>query len=158
MLDWLGALSVSSQNERRIELALTPATRWTGWALLLAGAVLLPLAWSWSHLLALAPAAVGGFGALLASVRRRLIFDADDGLLRLEHRVLGIRSRWAVPLFHLRRIVIAAERGHHVAYIERRTGGRIRLDESRQYARVLAVAKAVCAVTELRLHIDVNEA
>lgn len=154
MLDWLGALSVSSQNERRLELALTPATRWAGWLLLAAGVVLLPLAWSWSQLLALLPAALGGFGALLASARRRLIFDSDDGLLRLEHRVLGIRSRWAVPLFHLRRIVIASHRGTHVAYIERRTGGRIRLDESRRYERVLAVAKAVCAVTELRLHTD----
>lgn len=154
MLDWLGALSVSSQNERRIELALTPATRWAGWALLLASAALLPLAWSWSQLLALLPAGLAGLGALLASVRRRLIFDSDDGLLRLEHRVFGVRSRWAVPLFHLRRIVITSRRGNHLAYIERRTGGRIRLDESRQRARVLAVARAVCAVTELRLHID----
>lgn len=154
MLDWLGALSVSSQNERRIELALTPATRWVGWALLLTGIVLALLVWPWSQLLVLVPAALAGIGALLASARRRLIFDSDDGLLRLEHRVFGVRSRWAVPLFHLRRIVITSQRGNHVAYIERRTGGRIRLDESRQYAHVLAVAKAVCAVTELRLHID----
>ena len=62
-----------------------------------------------------------GIGGLLGTLRRKLVFDREDGLLRIEQRMLGIRRRAAIPLFHLRAVVVAARRGGiYVAYVERR--------------------------------------
>src|SRR5512139_283932 len=74
-----------------------------------------------------------GVGVLLGTLRRTLVFDREEGLLRSEQRILGIRRRAAIPLFHLRAVVVAARRrGMYVAYVERRIGGTIHLDEARR--------------------------
>jgi hypothetical protein len=94
-------------------------------------------------------------GVLLSTLQRRLVFDREDGLLRSEQRVLGIRRRAAIPLFHLRSVVVAARRGGiYVAYVERRIGRPIHLDEARRPAPLLALAEAIAEVAELRLVYD----
>jgi hypothetical protein len=83
------------------------------------------------------------------------VFDRDDGLLHVEQRVLGIRRRAAIPLFHLRAVVVSARRrGLFVAYVERRVGGTIHLDEARHSAPLLELANAISEVTELRVVYD----
>lgn len=152
MLDWLGSVQIRKRTGTRIDLELTRATAWTGWALAIAGAWIATLAPLWSTVL-------GGFvvamGTLLGTLRRSLIFDREDGLLRSEQRILGIRRRAAIPLFHLRAVVVAYRRGGlYVAYIERRVGGTIHLDEARKPGPLLKVAEAISEVAELRLVYD----
>jgi len=95
-----------------------------------------------------------GLGVLLATLRRKLVFDRDEGLLRCEQRIFGVRRRTAIPLFHLRAVVVAARRGMYTAYVERRLGGTIHLDEARRSAPLLALAEAISEVAELRLVFD----
>jgi hypothetical protein len=154
MLDWLASVAVVRRTEHRIELAVTTTTTWAGWAVVAVALLGSVLIWPWSRPIAAVPILIAALGALVATARRRLVFDRDDGLFRVEQQVLGMRSRLAIPLFHLRSIVIANERGHFVAYVERRTGGRIRIDDSRQLAKLLAVAHAICEVAQLRLITD----
>ena len=136
MLDWLGSVAVRKRSATRVELELTRATAWTGWGLAGAGTWLVTLAALWSYVLG------------VAAMR-------EDGLLRIEQRVFGIRKRAAVPLFHLRSVVVAARRGGiYVAYVERRVGGTIHLDEARRPAQLYALAKAIAEVAELRLVFD----
>jgi hypothetical protein len=151
MLDWLASVAVVRRSERRIELAITAPTRWAGWAISALSTIAAGFAWSWLPMLAALPGVLGVVGLLLATTRRRLVFDRDEGLLRVEQRIFGVRSRLAVPLFHLRAVVVAAEQHHFVAYLERRAGGRIRIDDSRQLAPLLAIGRAICEVTQLRL-------
>ena len=83
------------------------------------------------------------------------MFDRRSGLLYIEQRVFGIRRRSAIPLFHLRAVVVAARRrGVYAAYVERRVGGTIHLDEARRPASLMALAEAVAEVAELRLVYD----
>lgn len=150
MLDWLGSVQIRTRTATRVELDLTRATAWTGWALAAIGAYLCALR-GW--------AVLGGallilVGALLASLRRKLVFDRDDGLLRSEQRIFGVRRRTSIPLFHLRAVVVAARRGMYVAYVERRIGGTIHLDEARRSAPLLQLAEAISEVAELRLVFD----
>jgi hypothetical protein len=125
---------------------------WTGWGIAAAGV--------WLALIATAWAILGGvlliaLGLLLGTLERTLIFDRDDGLLQTEQRILGIRRRSAIPLFHLRAVVVAARRpGFYVAYVERRVGGTIHLDEARRPGPLLALAEAIADVAELRLVYD----
>jgi hypothetical protein len=152
MLDWLGSVAVRKRSPTRLELDLTRATAWTGWGLSAGGAWLVALGELWSI-------ALGGLvlaaGLLLATLRRRLVFDRDEGLLRIEQRVLGVRRRAAIPLFHLRRVVVATRRrGLYVAYVERRVGGTIHLDEARKPVPLMALAEAISEVAELRLVFD----
>lgn len=151
MLDWLGSVAVRKRSASRVELDLTRATAWTGWALAGGGVWLCVIGALWSII-------IGGFaigcGVLLGTLRRHLVFDRDDGLLRIEQRVLGIRRRAAIPLFHLRAVVVAARRGIYVAYVERRVGGTIHLDEARKPAGLLELAEAISEVAELRLVFD----
>jgi hypothetical protein len=152
MLDWLGSVAVRKRSATRVELDLTRATGWSGWALAGGGAWLVTLSVLWA--MALGGGAMA-LGVLLGTLRRRLVFDREDGLLRIEQSVLGIRRRAAIPLFHLRAVVVAARRrGLYVAYVERRMGGRIHLDEARRPAPLLALAEAVSEVAELRLVYD----
>lgn len=152
VLDWLGSVQIRKRTASRVELDLTRATSWTGWGVVGAGARLAFFATVW--------AAIGGgllvaSGLLLATLRRRLVFDRDDGLLRIEQRFLGLKRRTAVPLFHLRAVVVAARRGGmYVAYVERRIGGMIHLDEARKPGPLLELAEAVADVAELRLVYD----
>ncbi len=152
MLDWLGSVQVRKRTSTRVELALTRATGWAGWALAAAGAWLVMLTPLWATLIGVIAL---GMGLLLGTLRRKLIFDRDDGLLRSEQRILGIRRRAAIPLFHLRAVVVSARRGGmYVAYVERRVGGTIHLDEARRPAPLLALAEAISEVAELRLVYD----
>jgi hypothetical protein len=152
VLDWLGSVQIRTRSPSRVELDLTRATAWTGWALTAAGGYLVWLHHIWALLGGLV---LCGAGFLLATLRRKLVFDRDEGLLRSEQRILGIRRRAAIPLFHLRAVVVAARRGGmYVAYVERRLGGTIHLDEARRSAPLLALAEAISEVAELRLVFD----
>lgn len=152
MLDWLGSVQIRKRTESRVELDLTRGTAWTGYALAALGVWLTTLDVIW--------AIAGGvlvfiLGGLLGTLQRKLVFDREDGLLRIEQRVLGIRRRAAIPLFHLRAVVVAARRGGiYVAYVERRIGGTIHLDEARRPAGLLELAEAISDVAELRLVYD----
>lgn len=152
MLDWLGSVQIRRRTGARVELELTRGTAWTGWAFAAAGVGLLSLTPLWTALLgAFALAA----GILLGTLRRSLIFDRDEGLLRSEHRILGVRRRMAIPLFHLKAVVVEARRaGIYVAHIERRLGGVIHLDEARRPGPLLALAEAIGEVAELRVVFD----
>jgi hypothetical protein len=152
VLDWLGSVQVRKRTPTRVELDLTRATSWTGWAITAGGGWLLTIGHLWAHLLGVA---VIGVGVLLATLQRRLIFDREDGLLRSEQRIFGVRRRAAIPLFHLKAVVVSARRGGiYVAYVERRIGGTIHLDEARRPAPLLKLAEAISDVAELRLEYD----
>ena len=152
MLDWLGSVQIRKRTGNRVELDLTRATAWTGWGLSAGGI--------WLVTFGVLPATFAGvvvlvLGALLGTLKRELIFDREDGLLRIEQRILGIRRRSAIPLFHLRAVVVAARRrGLYSAYVERRVGGTIHLDEARRPAPLLALAEAIAEVAELRVVYD----
>lgn len=152
MLDWLGSVQVRRRTPTRVELDLTRATQWTGWGITAAGGWLLTIGHLWAHLLGVA---VIGVGVLLATLQRKLVFDRDDGLLRSEQRIFGVRRRAAIPLFHLKAVVVSARRGGiYVAYVERRVGGTIHLDEARRPGPLLKLAEAISDVAELRLEYD----
>ncbi|MDB4956316.1 MAG: hypothetical protein JWO36_3885 [Myxococcales bacterium] len=152
MLDWLGSVQIRKRSPSRVELDLTRATAWTGWALSAIGVYLVTLGALWATALGCVLLALG---ILLATLRRKLVFDRDDGLLRSEQRILGVHRRTAIPLFHLRAVVVSARRGGiYVAYVERRLGGTIHLDEARRPAPLLTLAEAICEVAELRLVYD----
>ena len=152
MLDWLGSVQVRKRTATRVELDLTRATQWTGWAISGGGLWLLTIGHLWAHL---GGVVLIGIGVLLATLQRRLVFDRDDGLLRSEQRIYGIRRRAAIPLFHLKAVVVSARRGGiYVAYVERRVGGTIHLDEARRPAPLLKLAEAISDVAELRLVYD----
>ena len=152
MLDWLGSVQIRKRTESRVELDLTRATAWTGWGLTASGLWLIMLGTLWATLGGVLVTALGG---LLGTLRRKLVFDREDGLLHVEQRVLGVRRRAAIPLFHLRAVVVSARRrGMYVAYVERRIGGTIHLDEARRPGPLLALAEAIADVAELRLVYD----
>jgi len=152
VLDWLGSVQIRTRTSSRVELDLTRATAWTGWAIAAVGGYLLWLSHVWATLGGIVMIAAG---LLLATLRRKLVFDREEGLLRSEQRIFGVRRRAAIPLFHLRAVVVAARRGGmYVAYVERRLGGTIHLDEARRSAPLLALAEAISEVAELRLVFD----
>jgi hypothetical protein len=152
VLDWLGSVQIRKRSQGRVELDLTRATAWTGWGLSAGGVWLVTFGAVWATLCGLV---VIGIGGLLGTLKRTLIFDREDGLLRIEQRILGIKRRAAIPLFHLRAVVVAARRrGLYVAYVERRIGGTIHLDEARRPGPLLALAEAIADVAELRLVYD----
>ena len=140
-------------EEEGVELDLTRATSWTGWGLAAAGTWLVFLSSVWAIL---GGVVLLGLGGLLGTLQRRLVFYRADGLLRMEQRILGIRRSAAIPLFHLRAVVVAARRpGFYVAYVERRAaGGTIHLDEARRPAPLLKLAEAIADVADLRLVYD----
>lgn len=152
MLDWLGSVQIRKRTESRVELDLTRGTAWTGYALAALGVWLTTLGAIWWIASGILLFILGG---LLGTLQRKLVFDREDGLLRIEQRILGIRRRAAIPLFHLRAVVVAARRGGiYVAYVERRIGGTIHLDEARRPAGLLELAEAISDVAELRLVYD----
>jgi hypothetical protein len=152
VLDWLGSVQIRKRSTTRLELDLTRGTAWTGYGLAALGAWLTALGAIWAIVVGIV---LFGLGGLLGTLQRKLVFDREDGLLRIEQRVLGIRRRAAIPLFHLRAVVVAARRGGiYVAYVERRVGGTIHLDEARRPAGLLALAEAIADVAELLLVYD----
>jgi hypothetical protein len=162
MLDSIGSLRVRAQSKERVLLTLARSTQVSGAVLLLVGGYLVVLAWPVSPYLAGLPAMIALIGLLLGSLRRTLEFDRADGVLRIEQRVFGIASRSVVPLFHLRAVVIAARSAEDsllgpprfVAYVDKRVGGAIPLDESRRCAILLRMGEAIAEVAELRLEYD----
>jgi len=150
VLDWLGSVQIRKRSDVRVELDLTRATAWTGWGLCALGGYLCTLG-PWPMFGGIV---VFGVGILLATLRRTLVFDRNEGLLQSEQRILGVRRRAAIPLFHLRAVVVAARRGMYVAYVERRLGGTIHLDEARHSAPLLTLAEAISEVAGLRLVFD----
>ncbi len=152
MLDWLGSVRIRKRTPKRVELELTRGTSLTGWAIVAIGVRLAMIGATWTWI-------GGGLltagGLLLATLERTLIFDRDDGLLRIEQRAFGIQKRLSVPLFHLRSVVVVMRRGGlYVAYVERRAGGTIHLDEARKPSPLLALAEAISEVAELRMIYD----
>jgi len=161
MLDWIGTLRVRARSASRLELCLTRSTSVAGWVVAAAGIALAVLTWRWAlpQVAWVVPGLVMLFGGLLASLRRELVFDRDEGVLAIEQRLLGIASRAVVPLFHLRAVVISARitarvGPRFVSYIDRRIGSPIHLDESQRCAALLTIAEAIAEVAELRLVYD----
>ena len=163
MLDGVGSLKLRARSARRVELRLSKSTTIVGWLLAAGAGTLAFMAWSVAWFLATVPGVFAIVGLMLASVRRELVFDRDDGVLRIEQRILGITSRATIPLFHLRSVVVEARtprlggQPRFVAYVERRVGGTIHLDESRRCASLLKVAEAIADTAELRLVYDATE-
>lgn len=152
MLDWLGSVQIRKRTASRVELDLTRGTAWTGYGLAALGVWLTALGGLWAIAGGIILIGVGG---LLGTLQRKLVFDREDGLLRSEQRIYGIRRRFAIPLFHLKAVVVSARRGGiYVAYVERRIGGTIHLDEARRPAPLLKLAEAISDVAELRLEYD----
>jgi hypothetical protein len=156
VLDSLGSVCVRSRSARRVELQLTRSTILAGWTMTGAGSALALVSGLW---FLVAGGLLAVLGVVLCTLQRRLVFDRDEGLLRSEQRLLGITHRAAVPLFHLRAVVVerrgdATARPRYVAYVERRNGAPIHLDEARTAAPLLALAEAIAEVAELRLVYD----
>jgi len=165
MLDWVGSLRVQNRTSMRVELSLSRTTRLVGWVVVLAGFYATIWTWPLSHWYALVPLAIAAAGIMLVTLRRKLDFDRDAGVLRIDQRTFGIGRKTVVPLFHLRAVIVAARgvddakhgpltTGSYVAYVERRVGAPIYLDESRRCAKLLKIAEIIADVAELRLEYD----
>ncbi len=161
MLDWIGTLRIRARSTGRLELCLTRSTVAAGWVIAVLGLMLGGLAWKWQlpRIAYVIPGIVTLLGAVLITLRRDLVFDRDDGVLRIEQHMLGIASRNVVPLFHLRSVVIAARTEarvgpRYLSYLDRRVGSSIHLDEAQRCASLLPIAAAIAEVAELRLVYD----
>jgi hypothetical protein len=165
MLDWIGSLRLRERSSMRVVLSLSRSTLVAGWLLIAASALLAYLTWSLSAWLLAIPAAGILGGALLCSLRRTLILDREGGVLEVEQGALGTVKRATIPLFHLRAVVIVARAdarlpglktpsARYVAYLDRRVGSAIFLDESARCADLLPMAEAIAEVAELRLEYD----
>ncbi|WP_428264069.1 hypothetical protein [Haliangium sp.] len=165
MVDWLGSIRMRESSPRRVVLSLSKGTLVTGWGLVLAGAGLAYLGWSVSLWLVLGAVAVALMGALLGTLRRRLVFDRAAGVLETTQGAFGLYRHAIVPLFHLRAVVIVARRqpgavgallsnARYLAYVDRRVGEPVYLDEARRCADLLPMAEAIAELAELRLEYD----
>jgi hypothetical protein len=170
MLDWIGSLTIRERSTRRVVLGLSRTTQFFGLALLACGGVAAYRAWPVSPWLALVPLLVAIVGCTLVSLQRELVVDREAGVLRVDQRAFGISNRAVVPLFHLRAVVIVAKAGspvgdslgalaggpRYVAYLDRRVGDAIYLDESRKRAVLWRMAEAIADVAELRLEYEAS--
>jgi hypothetical protein len=163
-LDWIGSLRIRHRSPHRVELCLTRSTAIAGWTIALIAAGTAAVAAPISMFLASVPGVIALFGLVLGTLRRTLVFDRDDGLLRVEQQLAGITTRAAIPLFHLRAVVLAARIApdraslgpRFVAYLDRRVGPAIHLDESRRAAQLKPLVEAIAEVAELRLVYDIS--
>lgn len=167
MFDWIGSLRVRERTSGRVVLALSRTTRSAGLALLVVGVLVAVRAWPVSAWLAFLPGMIALLGALLATLRRELVVDREAGVLRVDQSTFGLANRQVVPLFHLRAVVIAARPRHelgitsggkYIAYLDRRVGEAIYLDEARRCAALMRLAEAIADVAELRLEYDAQAA
>lgn len=164
VIDWIGSLKVREKSGARVVLSLSRTTRGLGWAAVACGVIVAVQAWAISPYLAILPGLCAAAGAVVASLDRVLVFDRDAGVLRLEQKVLGFTNHQVVPLFHLRAVVVAARPAagisalrispRFVAYVERRVGGPIYLDEARRCAVLLRMAESIAEAADLRLEYD----
>jgi hypothetical protein len=159
VLGVLGSLRVSRRSARRIELALTRSTHVVGWTLTVASVALAVWLATWSVWGAALPALVAALGLVVATMRQHLVFDREDGVLRIEQRLAGIPSSAVIPLFHLRAVVVKSRpRGGYVVMVERRVGDPIVLDTADTAAGLYTLAQAVAEVAQLRLVYDATAA
>lgn len=168
MFDWIGSLRIREQTDRKVVLGLSRSTQWAGWSMLAVGVFASFRLWPVSPWLALGPVIIGIVGVLLVSLQRDLVIDREAGVLRVDQRAFGISSHAVVPLFHLRAVVIIAKprpaadpslgliepKPRYVAYLDRRVGEAIYLDESRKCAGLLRMAEVIADVAELRLEYE----
>lgn len=167
MIDWIGSLRIRERTAIRVVLGLSRSTQFAGLVLLLVGVTLAFRTWSISPWLALLPSLLGLLGALLVTLQRQLVVDREAGVLRVDQRAFGIGNEAVVPLFHLRAVVIVARTQRfgdgkgllssaprYVAYLDRRVGDAIYLDESRRCAGLLRLAEAIAEVAEIRLEYE----
>jgi len=163
MTDWIGSLRLAERSAHRVVLSISRATRMWGWLLFAIGVALLLPSWSISPWVAAVPGAMALFGLALATLERTLVFDQEAGVLSLDQRTLGISTRVEVPLFHLRAVVVTAhgsgsKPGKYVAFVDRRVGEPIFLDEARRIARLMKMAEAIAEVAEVRLEYNATGA
>lgn len=164
MFDWIGSLRITERNSMRVALRLSSGTRTLGWVSLLAGVLLAWWVWPISMWLAAIPGSLALFGLAVTSLRREMVFDREAGVLRVNQSAFGIKSHQVVPLFHLRAVVIVARAVHlprrllsstgFVAYVDRRVGDAIFLDEARRSAGLFRMAEAIAEVADLRLEYE----
>ena len=165
MFDWVGSLRIRERSAARVVLSLSRTTQVTGLFLMALGALMVARVLPVSVWLAFLPALVAIFGGLLATLRRELVVDREAGVLRVDQRAFGMGNRQVVPLFHLRAVVIMARpRGEenralsmsprYIAYLDRRVGDAIFLDEARRCATLMRMAEAIADVAELRLEYE----
>jgi hypothetical protein len=158
-LGLVGTLRVRARSARRLELALTRTTHVVGWTVTLAGAAIGLVVATWSLWATILPGVLAGFGLLVATMRQRLVFDREDGVLRIEQRLAGVPSHAVVPLFHLKAVVVRCRaRGDFIAVVERRVGDPIVLDTADSPGPLYALAQAVADVAQLRLVYDATAA
>lgn len=156
---FLGTLRIRQRSPRRIELALTRSTHVVGWSVAIACAGLAIWLATLSFAIAAIPAVAAVIGVAMATMRQRMIFDREDGVLRIEQRLLGFPTQTVIPLFHLRAVVVRGRaRGGFVAVVERRIGDAILLDGADSPGRLYALAQAVAEVAQLRLVYDATAA
>ncbi len=165
MLDWIGSLQMRHASSVRVELRLSRSTYIAGWSMVLIGIALTYALWGASPWMMTVSTVLAGLGVLLATLHRSLTVDRSAGILEVEHGTLGIHRRHAIPLFHLRAVVILARDGkdplgsvlgpaRFAAYVDRRVGSPIYLDESQRCADLLPMAEAIAEVAEIRLEYD----
>jgi uncharacterized membrane protein len=166
MFDWIGSLRIREHTPVRVVLALSRSTQILGAILVIGGGAIAYRLWPISPWLALGPLLAALLGLLLCTLHRELVVDREAGILRVDQRAFGIGSQAVVPLFHLRAVVIVSRLGRFgegsligaaqrwVAYIDRRVGDAIYLDESRRCAGLLELAQAIAEVAEVRLEYD----
>lgn len=151
-------------TSHRVVLSLSFTTRFVGLGILAAGLFLSAEAWAISPWLTVLPGLLVLAGGLLSTLSRRLVFDREAGVVRINQRTLFVDNQSEVPLFHLRAVVIIARPpsttvafglgSRYIAYVERRVGDAIYLDESRRCANLLKIAEAIAEVAEVRLEYD----
>jgi hypothetical protein len=165
MLDWIGSLRLRERSAARVVLSLSRSTSVAGWLMIASSVLLGYLTWPLSVWLLALPAAGLMGGGLLCSLRRTLIFDREAGVLEVEQGAFGSVKRATIPLFHLRAVVIVARPdtrllgalapgSRFLAYLDRRVGPAIHLDECARCADLLPMAEAIAEVAELRLEYD----
>ena len=160
MLADLGSMRVEAQSASRIELGMGRGSAVAGWVATALAVVAAFVVVPFSRWLAGLACAAAGLGWFVASARHRLVFDKDDGVLRVERRVAGLATRTVVPLFHLRAVVVrsrGAGRGF-VAVVERRNGSSIVIDTRERAAPLYELVRAIADVTDLRLVYDTTAA
>ncbi|ACY15650.1 hypothetical protein [Haliangium ochraceum] len=165
MLDWIGSLRLRERSSQRVVLSLSRSTQLAGAGVAAVSGLVALMALPLSPWLALIPGVGAGAGVLLATLHKRMCFDRAAGVLEIEKGTLGRTQTATIPLFHLRAVVILARPretmwnslfagARYIAYLDRRVGGAIYLDEAQRCAELMPIAEAIAEVAEVRLEYD----